>query len=387
MEVYFDNAATTKPLQCVIKKMIDSYEEYGNPSSLHNKGIKAELVIKEAKDIFSNILKVDDKELYFTSGGTESNNLAIIGTALANRKSGKHIITSAIEHPSVINPVKFLEEEYGFDISIAPVDKEGLIDIKKLEDMINEKTILVSFMHVNNEIGSVQNINDIAKIIKNKNQRALFHVDAIQSFGKYKIYPKRELIDLLSISSHKIHGPKGIGLLYVNNKVKIKPILYGGEHQRGLRSGTENVPGIASFALASNEMYKNINDNIKHLYKIKTRLINGIINNINDVKINGMDYLKGSPNIVSLRFKNIKSEVLLHTLEKYDIYVSTGSACSSHKSSISQTLKALKLDNKEIDETLRFSFSIFNTEDDVDHCIKVLKKEVPFLRKYVRGGK
>ncbi|TCT16879.1 cysteine desulfurase [Natranaerovirga pectinivora] len=389
MEVYFDNAATTKPFPEVIDKIVQGYEEYGNTSSLHNKGIRAEKLVKEAKSVFAKLLKVDDKELFFTSGGTESNNLAIIGTALANRRSGKHIITSSIEHASVLNTMKALEEDGfvdTFEITVIEVNKEGIIDIEALKDAIREDTILVSLMHVNNEIGSVQPIKEIGRIIKESNSKTLFHVDGVQSFGKYSIHPKKDLIDLLSISAHKIHGPKGVGLLFVKDKVKIKPIIFGGNHQKGLRSGTENVPGVMGFAEAAKLMYESLEEKIQYLYNIKKELAYGILNNIDDTAING-SIEEGAPHILNIRFKYIRSEVLMHTLENNGIYVSTGSACSSNKNSTSQVLKCLGLDINEVDESVRFSFSVYNTIEEVNYCIENLKKEVPFLRRYVRGGK
>ncbi|TCK98395.1 cysteine desulfurase [Natranaerovirga hydrolytica] len=389
MEVYFDHAATTKPFKEVIEKMIDAFEEYGNTSSLHNKGIAAENLVKSSKKIFADILKVDEKEIYFTSGGTESNNWSITGTALANRRNGRHIITSSIEHPSVMNVIKNLEtlgliDEY--EITIIPVDKNGLIDLIELKEAIREDTILVSIMHVNNELGTIQPIEEIGQIIKEKNPHTLFHVDGVQSFGKFIIHPNKNNIDLLSVSSHKIHGPKGIGLLYIKEKTKIKPLIFGGNHQRGLRSGTENVPGIVGFSTAAQMMYDHIGKNNAYLVKIKTKLTREILNNIEDVFVNGEEEIS-APHILNVRFKNIRSEVLMHTLENSQIYVSTGSACSSNKNSISNTLKAIGLNINQIDESIRFSFSITNTEDEVDYCVEKLKKEVMFLRKYVKGGK
>jgi cysteine desulfurase len=387
MEIYLDHAATTKPRKTVINKMCEVYEEYGNPSSLHNKGIRAEKYIKEAKNILSKILKVEEKELYFTSGGTESNNLAIIGTAFANQRSGRHIITSSIEHASVSNTVKVLEEEFGFEVTKIKVNEAGIVDMNELENALREDTILVTLMHVNNEIGSVQPIEAIGTMIKKYNANTLFHVDAIQSFGKYILNPKRDKIDLLSISAHKIHGPKGVGLLYVRDKVKIKPIIYGGQHQHGLRSGTENVAGIAGLALASKEAYDNFEEKVQNLYTIKESFVKGVLDEVEDVTVNGDSIKDSAPHIVNMRFKNIRGEVLLHTLENKEIYVSTGSACSSHKFSHSETLKAIGLDYDGLDESVRFSFSYETTEEEIEKCIEVLKKEIPFLRRYIRGGR
>ncbi|HEX3022256.1 MAG TPA: cysteine desulfurase family protein, partial [Lachnospiraceae bacterium] len=236
-EAYLDNAATTKVFESVKNIMIETLEEaYGNPSSMHTKGVEAERYINRSRDIIAKSLKVDAKEILFTSGGTESNNMALVGTALANSRTGKHIITTNMEHASVHNPLYFLEE-MGYRITYLSVDSNGKINLDELRDAIDKETILVSIMYVNNEVGAVQDIETIAKLVKDKNSQTLFHVDAIQAYGKYRIYPKRLGIDLLSVSGHKIHGPKGVGFLYIKDKIKIKPIIYGGQQQKGMRSG------------------------------------------------------------------------------------------------------------------------------------------------------
>lgn len=383
MEAYFDNAATTKPLKEVIHKMMEVYEDYGNPSSMHLKGFEAEKHIKESQKILSEILKVNEKEIYFTSGGTESNNLALLGVALAYQRTGKHIITTEIEHASVSNTLKYLKE-LGYNISVLPVNQYGLIDVTQLKGLIQKDTILVSIMHVNNEIGSVQSLEIIGKAIKEKNQNTLFHVDAVQSFGKYNIYPKKSNIDLLSISAHKIHGPKGVGALYIKENVKIKPILIGGSHQRGIRAGTENVPGIVGFAAAAKEIYTNMSEKNQYIDSLKRRLIKGILDNIDQVEINGLSENESAPHIVNIRFNNVRGEVLLHTLERHGIFISTGSACSSKKRTISSVLKAINLSEQALLESVRFSFSKNNTYEEIDYCIDILKKEIPILRKYVR---
>lgn len=384
MEVYLDNAATTKPFDSVIEKMCKVLkEDYGNPSSLHSKGISAEKYVSEAKEILSKLLKVEKKEIYFTSGGTESNNLALLGIADAYKRSGKHIITSDIEHPSVNNTLLSLEEK-GYEVTRIPVNNEGIVNLEMLRDSIREDTILVSIMHVNNEIGSIQPIEEIGKIIKEKNNSALFHVDAIQSFGKIAIYPQKANIHLLSISGHKFHGPKGIGALYINNKIKIKPIVFGGSQQNGLRSGTENVPGINGLSCAAKIMYENLKKHEEYMYELKNHFVSNILDSIDDVYVNGPELSEAAPNIVNLRFDNIKGEVLLHALEGKGIYISTGSACSSNKTSISTTLQAIGLTNEQIDNSIRFSFSINNTLDELDYCIRELEEIIPKLRKFVR---
>ncbi len=387
MGAYLDNAATTKVYKNVadiVEKVL--VEDFANPSSLYNKGLDAEKYIRNTKEIIAGNLKVEDKEIIFTSGGTESNNLALIGVAFANKRAGNHIITSNIEHPSVSNVMEFLEEQ-GFEISYIPVDKYGRILIDELEKEVKAGTILVSIMYVNNEIGSVQDLSLISKTIKEKNPNVLLHTDAIQAFGKYKIYPKREGIDLLSISGHKIHGPKGIGALYVGDKVKIKPLLFGGGQEDGRRSGTENVPGIAGLGQAINDIYENHEEKINSLYQLKQRLIDGInkINtNLGDIYVNGIedDIKKTAPNIVSVSFKGVRSEVLLHALEERNVYVSSGSACSSNRPDVSGTLKAIGINQDLIHATVRFSFSFYTKPEEIDYALKEIEKLIPILRRY-----
>ena len=281
MEAYLDNASTTRPLESVRSIMKETLDAcYGNPSSMHAKGIEAEQYIKYAKEIIASSLKVKQKEIIFTSGGTESNNMALIGGAMANQRQGKHIITTKIEHPSVHNPLIFLEEQ-GFEVTYLSVDENGYVDMNELKSSIREDTILVSIMYVNNEIGTCEKIEEISKVIKEKNNKTIFHVDAIQAYGKYKIYPKKLGIDLLSISGHKLHGPKGIGLLYVRDKVKVRPLVYGGGQQNNMRSGTENVPGIAGLGKAVEEIYKDHTDKIEKLYQLKEYFI-GEVKKIED---------------------------------------------------------------------------------------------------------
>lgn len=386
MEVYLDNAATTRPFISVKNIMMDALvNDFGNPSSLHRKGVKAEQYIKDAKEIISKSIKADPKEIIFTSGGTESNNMALIGTAFANKRNGNHIITTRIEHPSVHNPLLFLEEN-GFRVTYVPVDHQGKIILEELLNAVCNDTILVSVMYVNNEIGSVQNIAEIAKKIKEKKQDVIFHVDAIQAFGKYTIYPKREGIDLLSISGHKIHGPKGIGILFVRDKIKIKPIIFGGEQQKGMRSGTENVPGIAGLGQAVKEIYEGHNDKITHLYSLKEMLIEEI-SKMDGVIVNGVtqDIKQSAPHIVSISFEGIRSEVLLHALEDRNIFVSSGSACASNHPQLSGTLKAIGVKKELLESTLRFSFSVETTQEEIEYTISVLKELVPILKRYRRN--
>lgn len=383
MEAYLDNSATTrcsaKAAEMVMKVM---REDFGNPSALHTKGVEAEHYVKEARAFFAKNLKVDEKEICFTSGGTESNNLALIGTAMANRRAGNHLITTSVEHASVDNTMKYLEEQ-GFRVTYLPVDEYGVVSLKALKEALCPETILVSVMYVNNEVGAVQPVDEIARIVKEHNPNTIFHVDAIQAYGKYRIYPKKEGIDLLSVSGHKIHGPKGTGFLYVNSKVKIHSIVFGGGQQKGLRSGTENVPGIAGMAEAAAECYENLEEKIDRLYALKDRFVSQV-SALEGTKVNGHTGRDSAPQIVSVSFRDVRSEVLLHALEEKGIYVSAGSACSSNKPSVSRTLKNMEIDKELLGSTLRFSFCFDTTEEEIDYCIKKLGELLPVLRRYVR---
>lgn len=383
MEAYFDNSATTKVTDSVkdivIKTMV---EDYGNPSSMHMVGVEAEKYIKTAKENIAKILKVDEKEIYFTSGGTEGNNLATVGVAEANNRSGNKIITTEIEHSSVASPMKYLEKE-GYNVVYLPVDHFGVVDMEALKEEMSEDTILVSIMYVNNEVGAIQPIGEIGKFIKTINPKVVFHVDAIQAFGKMEIKPKKENIDILTVSGHKIHGPKGSGFIYIKKNTKINPIISGGGQQDGIRSGTENVPGIAGIGQASIDCYDNLEQNVARMTELKDYLIDRL-SEIENVTVNSRKGSEGAPHIVSASFGGVRSEVLLHALEDRGIYVSAGSACSSNRPSISRTLKAMNIDKDLLGSTIRFSFSEFNTKEEIDYCIEQLKELLPILRKYVR---
>lgn len=384
MEAYFDNSATTRVLDSVKDIVVKTMtEDYGNPASKHRKGMEAEQYIREARKIIADSMKVQEKEILFTSGGSESNNMALICTAWANQRAGKHIISTAIEHPSVYNPLGVLEE-LGFEVTILPVDHDGHISLKELEEAISPDTILVSTMYVNNEVGAVEPVEEISRVIKAKNPSALYHVDAIQAYGKYVIRPKKQGIDLLSVSSHKIHGPKGVGFLYIRSGVKIKPLIYGGGQQAGMRSGTENVPGVAGFGAAVKEMYTDHAEKIQKLIGLKDYMTDRL-GEIEGTVINSKKGEASAPQIVSVSFEGVRSEVLLHALEDKGIYVSSGSACSSNHPGISGTLKGIGVAQKLLDSTIRISFSIFNTKEEVDYTIDVLKELVPVLRRYQRG--
>ena len=381
MEAYFDNSATTKVLDCVKDAVVDAMcVNYGNAAAKHRKGVEAENLIREAKKAIADTLKVQEKEILFTSGGTESNNTALIGTALANRRAGKHLITTGVEHPSIYNTMSFLEE-MGFEVTYLPVDHLGHISLEDLEKAIREDTILVSVMYVNNEVGAVEPIEAISQCIKKKNPKTLFHVDAIQAYGKYKIRPKKQGIDLLSVSGHKIHAPKGVGFLYIRDGVKIRPILFGGGQQKGMRSGTENVPGCVGLGVAAREAYKDFDARIEKLYTLRERLIAGL-KLLGGVTINGSEDRTNAPQIVSASFEGVRSEVLLHALEDKGVYVSSGSACSSNHPAISGTLKGIGVKKELLDSTIRFSLGDLNVEEEVDYAIGVLGELLPVLRRY-----
>ena len=381
MEAYFDNSATTKVLDCVKNAVVDAMcVNYGNAAAKHRKGVEAENLIREAKKAIADTLKVQEKEILFTSGGTESNNTALIGTALANRRAGKHLITTGVEHPSIYNTMSFLEE-MGFEVTYLPVDHLGHISLEDLEKAIREDTILVSVMYVNNEVGAVEPIEAISQCIKKKNPKTLFHVDAIQAYGKYKIRPKKQGIDLLSVSGHKIHAPKGVGFLYIRDGVKIRPILFGGGQQKGMRSGTENVPGCVGLGVAAREAYKDFDARIEKLYTLREHLIAGL-KPLGGVIINGSEDRTNAPQIVSASFEGVRSEVLLHALEDKGVYVSSGSACSSNHPGISGTLKGIGVKKELLDSTIRFSLGDLNTEEEVDYAIGVLGELLPVLRRY-----
>lgn len=383
MEAYLDNSATTRTFDEVAKLMVKiMIEDYGNPSAMHLKGVEAEEYIKKSAERISKVLKVDPKEILFTSGGTESNNLAIIGAALANERSGKHIITTSVEHASVRSTMDFLEER-GFRITYLPVNSKGVVDVKDLETSICDDTILCSIMYVNNEMGSVMPVKEIGEIIREKKPDIIYHIDAIQAFGKYEIHPRRQKIDMLSVSSHKIHGPKGAGFLYIKDKTKIKPIIYGGGQQRGMRSGTENVPGIAGMGLATEMIYNNLSEKIDRLYELKDYMIDRL-SKIEDVRINSGKGRDVAPQIVNASFIGVRSEVLLHALETKNIYVSAGSACNSNKHVSSNTLKQMGLKPEEIESAIRFSFNLQTSKEEVDYAVDTIKEMLPKLRIFVR---
>lgn len=387
MEIYLDNGATTKVYDSVKDKMVEVLiKDYGNPSSMHNKGFDAEKYVRETRNIIGQSLRVEPKEIFFTSGGTEANNLALIGTAMANKRSGNHIVTTTIEHSSVLEPLKYLSNN-GFNIDYLPVNQYGKVIINELYNLINKNTIILSIIYVNNEIGSVQELEKIIQIAKEINKNIIIHVDGIQAYGKINLNPRQLGIDLLSISGHKIHGPKGIGAVYIRKGIKVNPIIFGGGQEQGLRSGTENVPAIAGFGQAIVETFTDLDDTREYLYSLKTYFINEIIK-IEGIAINGLEkkeesFIKDTaPHIVSVGFKGVRGEVLLHALAEEGIFVSAGSACSSNQPKLSSTLNAINLNKDYLSSTLRFSFNKNITIEDIDNIIKNLKKLLPKIRRY-----
>lgn len=385
MKAYLDNAATT-PVFAEVKEIMGQVLEtdFGNPSSKHTMGISAEGYIKTAKEQIAGSLKCKPGEIIFTSGGTESNNMAFFGTAIANKRAGRHIITTRIEHASVHEPLAFLEEN-GYDVTYLPVDANGHVEPEVLKQAIREDTFLVSVMYVNNEVGSVEPIETLAKIVHQANPKILFHVDAIQSYGKYKIVSKNMGIDLMSVSGHKIHGPKGIGFLYVREGVKIRPILFGGGQQKGMRSGTENVPGIAGLGKAVELIYTGHLQKKEELYRLKELLVNEL-QSMEGVTVNAIDIgiRNTAPHIVSASFSGVKSEVMLHALAEKGVYVSSGSACSSNHPELSGTLQAIGVNQALLDSTLRFSFSVLTTEEEICYAVACIKEVLPILRRFTK---
>ncbi len=384
-EIYLDNSATTRVDPGVVGVMEGIFlNEYGNPSSLHGKGVQVEKLIKEARRSIASILQVEPEGIIFTSGGTESNNLAIRGTAMVPRRRGHHIITSSIEHLSVLNTFRDLEEQ-GYPVTYIEPDKRGLINPEAVAQAITDETILVSIMHVNNEVGSIEPIDKIGEVVKEKRRDIIFHVDAVQGFGKLPIYPERGNIDLLSISAHKLHGPKGVGALFIRKGVKIKPVITGGGQELGFRSGTENVPGIVGFGEAARLAADGMEEHSQRLNSLKERLIERLSSSVPDAIVNGALGEESAPHILNLSFPGIRGEVLVHSLETRGIFVSTGSACSSRKASTSHVLTAMGLKEAISESSIRVSFSIFNTQEDVDLFVEALKDVLKELREIYRG--
>lgn len=391
MEVYLDNSATTKVYPEVVSLVTKIMsEDYGNPSSMHNKGVEAEKYVTDATKQIAKALKVQEKEIFFTSGGTESDNLALIGSCEANKRAGMHVITTKIEHPAILKTAEYLEK-LGYEVEYLSVDKLGRISLDELKEKLRKDTILVSIMAVNNEVGSVEPIKEAGAIIKANNPQTLFHVDAVQGFGKVEILPKKMNIDMLSVSGHKIHGPKGIGILYINEKVKIKPISFGGGQQKGMRNGTLNVPGIAGIGLAASMITADLEKEREYLFSLKSYFLKEA-EKIDRVKINGCEkdeegnykVTETAPHIMNISVVGLRSEVMLHALEEKGVYVSAGSACASHSKKESSTLKSMGATPEEMDGALRFSMSVFTTKEELEHALKSLREVIEMYGRFVR---
>ena len=377
MEIYLDTSATTKPYQEVVDKMVLALTtQYGNPSSIYKKGIEVEREIKEIRRNIARSLGAKETEIYFTSGGTECNNTIIRSVAKLNKKTKNHIISTVIEHPSVLNTLKDLEAD-GFEVTYLPVGKDGKISLEDLKNAIKKETILVSVMHVNNEIGTIQPIEEIGKYLKSLDEKVYFHVDGVQSYAKIKFRPSRYNIDFMSVSGHKLHGPKGIGFMYIKENNRIKPLLTGGGQEIGIRSGTENVPGIYGIGEAVRILNQDLEGTIDKIRGLRDLLKEEILANIDNVKINSPE--DGVCHVLNVSFRGVRGEVLLHYLEQKEIYVSTGSACSSKKKG-SHVLNAIGLTPDEIEGAIRFSLSDLNTKEEIMKTVEVLKESVSDLR-------
>lgn len=374
--IYLDNAATTKPSQRAAEAMMQAVSEFGNPSSLHGVGLRAEKLISASKENIARTLSVNAKNIYFTSGGTEANNLAIIGTADALKRRGNRVITSTIEHPSVLESFKKLEKD-GFDVVYIGVTDEGIVNLDELRDALTEDTILVSIMHVNNETGVIQPISDISKLVRDNTRFCVIHSDCVQSFGKIPVKPEQMGVDMVSISAHKIHGFKGTGALYTKN-TKLNPIIFGGEQQNEIRPGTENVGGILAFGAAAEEC----SCDIAQMQRKRNLMRDLLLEKVDDMQINGSND-SNSGSVLNVSFIGIKAEILLHSLERYEIYVSTGSACSSHKPQPSHVLSAMGISKKAVDGAIRISFSQNTTDDEITFAAEKIADEVRNIRRYM----
>ncbi len=382
-EIYFDNSATT----CCTKQVADlvmecMLEDYGNPSSRHMKGVEAEKRVKTAREQIAAALHASEKEIYYTSGGTESDNWAIWGSVTAQHRRGNHLITTSVEHPAILEPMKELERQ-GYRVTYLPVDEYGRIRPEDLEKALDDETIFVSVMSVNNELGTIQPVEESARLVKAFDERILFHTDAVQAFGKIPMSTRGSRVDMISVSGHKIHAPKGTGFLYVRDGVRINPFMRGGGQQKGMRSGTDNVPGIAGLGQASADICRDIEKQGAYLASLRDRLRDGL-SSMEDVRINTPTE-GAAPHILNASFSGVRSEVLLHALEDRGIYVSAGSAClSNKKQAVSHVLRAVGMSARHAESAVRFSFGTMNTPEEVDICLEALEQIVPMLRRYTR---
>jgi len=378
MRVYLDNAATTRMDPEVFRAMEPYFREhFGNASSLHSFGMQAAKAMKDSRATVAKLIGADADEIIFTAGGTESDNIAVKGVALRNAESGNHIITSAIEHPAVLNTCKYLEEKHVIKTTYLPVDKYGLVSAAELEKSIKPETILISIMHGNNEIGTIEPIREIGKIARERG--ILFHTDAVQSVGKVPIDVSQDNIDILSISSHKIYGPKGIGALYIRDGIKLEPLVHGGGHEKGLRSSTENIPGIVGLGKACELARARMDQDIKHMTALRDRIINDVLDGIEESRLNGHP-TKRLPNNCNFTFSAIEGESLVLSLDRAGIAASTGSACSSKKLEPSHVLRAIGLADVDAHGSLRLTLGRENTSDEIGYLLETLPGIVSKLR-------
>lgn len=377
--IYLDNCSTTEMREEVLESLYKALrEDFGNPSSLHSLGFSVEKKMDWARDTIARFLGVEARELYFTSGGTEANNLAINSAIKKMRNRGNHLITTKIEHPSVLSVYKNLEQE-GFRVSYLPVDSHGFIDLDELRASIGSDTILISVMHVNNEIGSIEPIREVREILDEKNRETLLHVDGVQGFGKLRLDLKACGVDMYSFSSHKVHGPKGVGGLYLSEKNKFEPTIFGGKQERGFRSGTENAPSIIAFGRAVEILAANFEEEVTRVKGINSYFRERLTEEISDIRINTL-FEKSSPFIVNVSINNIRGEVLVHYLEQEEIYLSTSSACSSNDTKKSHVLESIGLNNKEIEGSMRICFSHKTSREDIDKTVGAMKAAVKEIR-------
>ncbi|MDN5326819.1 MAG: cysteine desulfurase [Moorella sp. (in: firmicutes)] len=376
--IYLDNSATTAALPEVVTAMKEMLaENYGNPSSLHGLGIRAEKALGEARRQVAGLIGARPTEIYFTSGGTEANNWALRGLARARRRQGRHLITTAIEHPSILVTCRRLEAD-GFEVTYLPPDPRGVIRLADLEAALREDTILVSVMSVNNEVGSRQPVADIARLVHSRS-RAVLHVDHIQGYGKIPLNCQEAGIDLMSLSGHKIHGPKGVGALYIKEGLRLEPLLLGGDQETGRRAGTENTAGIAGFGVAAHLAATGFAERTARMQEIKLELARRLVAEIPGAVINGPAPEEGAPNILNISFPGVRAEVLIHMLEQRGIYVSTGSACHSRRESASHVLQALHLERWRQDGAIRISLGALNTPAEIDPTVAAFKECVQEL--------
>lgn len=387
MEVYLDNSATTKPTPEVIAAINRAYSDcYGNPSSLHRKGLEAEKILSHSRRLIASALGTTSEEIVFTSGGTESNNLAISGFLKKAKHINKQVVTTQIEHPSVLNVFKELEQN-GFEVTYLNVDNSGILDLNEAQAVLEKNPALISVMLVNNETGAIQPITEIVKLIRSSGKKPILHVDAVQAFGKGPFEVNSLNVDLLSISGHKFHGPKGSGALFVKKGVRLEPLLYGGNQEAGLRSGTENVPAIAGMGTAAEQTFRSLTADLDKMKFLKDHLLNGIESSISDIRINSPSGENCAPHILNVSFLGVKSEILLHALEQDGIYVSAGSACSSRKKSYSHVLQAMGRSEDELEGAIRFSICRFNDLTEIEYVVDKLQAQVTVIRKTISGDR